>query len=152
MHGARLVMGTFLMDSEPDGGSRNTDDRPFVLVLDPDPRVGEALVLALRQQAQVEWVGTGMAGLRIAAEYPVDLVIAETHLPDMSARDFLRLLRVLQPRLPVALLGAAIRPEDWGRDAADALFPKPFDLKQFLLWIADRLTRRFCPAGEDCPD
>ncbi|MBI2001464.1 MAG: response regulator [candidate division NC10 bacterium] len=130
------------MDSESEGECRNTDDRPFVLVLDPDPRVGEALVLALRRQAQVEWVGTGMAGLRIAAESPVNLVIAETHLPDMSARDFLHLLRVLQPRLPVALLGAATRPEEWGRDVADAHFPKPFDLKQFLVWIADCLAHR----------
>lgn len=130
------------MDSESESESRNTGDRPFVLVLDPDPRVGEALVLALRQRALVEWVDTGMAGLRIAAESPVDLVIAETHLPDMSARDFLHLLRVLQPRLPVALLGAATRPEDWGRDVADAHFPKPFDLKQFLVWIADCLAHR----------
>lgn len=130
------------MDSELDGGSRNTGDRPLVVILDPDPRVGEALVLALRQQAQVEWVDTGMAGLRIAAESPVDLVIAETHLPDMSVRDFLHLLRVLQPCLPVALLGAVARPEEWGRDAADAHFPKPFDLKQFLVWIADRLIQR----------
>jgi DNA-binding response OmpR family regulator len=129
------------MDSELDGGSRNTGDRPLVVILDPDPRVGEALVLALRQQAQVEWVDTGMAGLRIAAESPVDLVIAETHLPDMSSRDFVHLLRVLQPHLPVAMLGAPARTE-WGRDAADAHFPKPFDLNRFLGWIADCLTQR----------
>lgn len=130
------------MDSGPDNGSRKAEDRPLVLVLDPDPRVGEALILALRRQAQVEWVGTGMAALRIAAESPVDLVIAETNLPDMSARDFLHLLRVLQPRPPVALLGTAIRLEEWGRERADAHFPKPFDLRLFLVWIADRLNRR----------
>lgn len=129
------------MDAALDGGGEKKDGRPFILVLDPDPWVGEALVLALGRQAQVQWVGSGMAGLRIAAEFPVDLVIAEAHLPDMSARDFLHLLRVLQPRLPVAMLGAPARTE-WGRDAADAHFPKPFDLNRFLGWIADCLTQR----------
>lgn len=56
------------MYPKPEGGNRTGEDRRRILVVDPDPRVAEALALVLRQRAQVEWATSGMAGLMMAAE------------------------------------------------------------------------------------
>ena len=63
------------MYPKPEGGNRTGEDRRRILVVDPDPRVAEALALALRQRAQVEWATSGMAGLMMAAEQEVDLAV-----------------------------------------------------------------------------
>ncbi len=130
---------------------RPTDPRPTILVVDPDPVVGEGLVLALRQQARVEWVASGLAGLLIAVERAVELVITEEDLPDVVVDDLLRLLRLLRPGVSVALLGARLPSRTTGRQEPDAQFPKPFDLRLLLAWIVDCLahasTDRSLPVG-----
>lgn len=131
---------------------RKKDPRPIILVLDPDPGVGEGLVLALRREASVEWVRSGMAGLMIAAEREVEVVITEEDLPDVSVDDLLRLLRLLRPGVSVALLGAMTCPRGTGIEEPDAHFPKPFDLRLLLAWILACIshapTRRSSPKGQ----
>jgi AraC-like DNA-binding protein/CheY-like chemotaxis protein len=130
------------MCAAPEPDSRNRQGHPRILILDPDPMLAEALALALQRRAQVEWVPAGMAGLMLVAKREVDLAIVEAHLPDMSSADLIGLLRILRPYLPIALLGADPHVEAPGECKADVQFPKPFDLKLVLVWIADRLGER----------
>jgi AraC-like DNA-binding protein len=103
--------------------------------------VSEAVALVVSRQAHVLQATTGMGGLMIAAEQHVELVIVDDQLPDMSSADFLRLLYLLRPGVPVAVLGAdgpslgALGP------AASAYFPEPIRLKRVLDWIAACLDR-----------
>jgi AraC-like DNA-binding protein len=126
--------------------TRNGGDR-LILILDPDPRIGEALTLALRRRARVERVGAALAGLLIIAERGADLVLAQAHLPDMHSGDLLRLIHQLSPGLPVALVGMDPPPAGSPGPRADAYFPEPFQLKRVLGWIDDCLDRPITEKG-----
>lgn len=133
------------MHPDPESSTHSQEGRPSILILDPDPRMAEALALALRQRAQVEWVTRGMAALLIAAEREVDLVIARTHLPDISSGDFVRLLRLLRPRVRAALLGTERPSEGFLGPTVDIYFPEPIQLKRLLGWIAGCLDQHTPP-------
>lgn len=140
------------MDPRTDACPRNGERRLCILVLDPDPRVGEALASALRWEAQVEWTAGGVAGLITFVERKPDLVIADALLPDVSSGEFLRFLRILRPLLPIAILGEPdLRMATRGAEAS-ILFPKPLDLKRCLAWIHEHLDQRpICRPGSTIP-
>src|SRR3990172_5320730 len=120
--------------SEAEG--RNEPARPSILLVDPGMAVSEAVALVVSRQAHVLRATTGMGGLTIAAERAVKLVIADDHLPDMSSADFLRLLGLLCPGLPVGVLGADGPSETSLEPRASVYFPEPIQLKHVLAWIA----------------
>lgn len=124
---------------------------PLILVVDPGGAVSEAVALVVNRQAQVLRAATGMGGLIIAAERPLALVIADGHLPDMTSGDFLRLLALLRPGVPVAQLGAEAPSEGSLEPRANAYFPEPIQLKGLLQWIADSLDRPLPPRAESGP-
>ena len=133
------------MDPAPDPCHRSGENRPCILVLDPDPQVAEALGLALRSRARVEWAAGALAGLIAFVETKPDLVIVDGQLPDVASGELLRLLRILRPCLPIALLDEPNPPARAGEPDAPGLLPKPVDLKRCLAWIFERLGQR--PAG-----
>jgi AraC-like DNA-binding protein len=127
------------MPPEPEDARNEADWR--ILILDPDPRIGEALALALRRRAKVERAAGALAGLLIIAEREVDLVLAQAHLHDMHWGDLLRLIRQFRPGVPVALVGVDPPPAGSPGPRADAYFPEPFQLKRVLGWIDEYLDR-----------
>ena len=133
------------MHPAPETEAREGPTRPSILVVDPGMAVSEAVALVVSRQAHVLRAITGMGGLMIAAEWAVDLVIADGHLPDMSSADFLRLLGLLRPGVPVAVLGADGPSEASLEPRASAYFPEPIQLKYVLGWIADCLDRSTPP-------
>jgi len=136
------------MHPGPGSNTQSGDDRPRILILDPDPRIAEALALALRRRAQVERVNSGMAALLVAGERKVDLVIAHAHISDISSEDFLRLLRLLQPGIRAAVLGEDLPPERFLGAEADVYFPEPIELKRLLGWVAGCLDQPIPPKSE----
>lgn len=128
-------MGRAIEEQTPPGESR-----PRLLILDPDPRVGEALGLALRREAEVERVPSGMAGLVAVTERRVDLIVAEARLPDVSSSDLVRLFRLLRPRIPIALMGEA--PPSSTEAGGNVRCFTPFDLKRCVEWIIGCLGQR----------
>ncbi len=125
--------------TEHEGGQ--VDHRACVLVLDPDPRVSEALSLALRKVARVERATRGMSGLIATAESRVDMVIAQADLPDVFTGELVRLLRVLRPLLPIAILGERRAPLAWPDDDVEERFPARFDLRRCVNWVMDCIAR-----------
>jgi AraC-like DNA-binding protein/CheY-like chemotaxis protein len=110
-----------------------------VLILDSDPGIGKVLAVALRQEAQVEWAASGTAGVLIAAEQQVDLVIAKSPLPDVPLKDLLRLLRLLQPDLPLAVIGGQTPNCREENDGGVAWFPSPPEVDRIRAWCVHRL-------------
>ena len=138
------------MHPGPETEGREGPTRPSILVVDPGMAVSEAVALVVSRQAHVLRATTGMGGLTIAAERAVELVIADGHLPDMSSADFLRLLGLLRPGVPVAVLGADGPSRGSLEPRASAYFPEPIQLKRVLGWIAaclDRSTPPWTKAG-----
>ncbi len=124
---------------EPGGGRSNV--LPRVLVLDSDPRISEALSLALRRVARVERAARGMAGLILTAEEQVNVVIAQADLPDVFTSELVRLLRVLRPHLPIAVLGERQAPLAWPDEELVERFPSAFDLRRCVSWITRCIAR-----------
>lgn len=139
------------MSARDEARAQGREGRPRVLIMDQDPRIAEALALAFQRQARVEWAASGLAGLIVAAEREVDLVIIEANLSDVSRADLLRLLRILRPGAPIAILGTSRESEVPGEARPDARFPRPFDLKPFLAWIADHISRGGAGSPEQPP-
>ncbi len=124
---------------------------PAILVVDPETAVSEAVALILSRQARVLVAATGMGGLMIAADRGVTLVIADGRLPDMSPGDFLRILKLLRPGVPVAFLSVDAPSQGSMEPRANAYFPEPIQLKDLLQWIADSLDRPIPPRTESGP-
>lgn len=133
------------MHRTPEKDTQVKEDRPSILILDHDPRIAEALALALRQRARVVWATRGTAGLLLAAEEKVDFVIAHAHIPDISSSDFLRLLHLLRPHVRIAFLGADRPPEGFQESEGDLSFPQPIQLKRLLDWIEGCLDQSAPP-------
>lgn len=129
------------MDAEPGGDDPNEEGRWRILIVDPDPAVAEAVALALRRWARVEWVTSGMAGLMLAAKEEVELAVIEADIPDMPSTEFLRAVRLLRPSLPIAIFATRRHLEDSEGGEADIRFSKPFELTALLAWITDHLTQ-----------
>lgn len=139
------------MRLEPGSESRSSEGRQRILIVDTDPRVPEALALALRGWAAVTWASSGMEGLTLAAKQAVDLAVVAADIPDVPWTGFLRTLRLLRPGLPVALLGQGAEGEEPEEDGADIRFPRPPDLKALVAWIADRLKAPPRPSRVQSP-
>lgn len=93
------------------------------------------------QDYRVLSVGDGRTALMRWAESPVDLVIADVHMPGVDGYEVCRQIKSQQPGAPVLLLVGTFEPFDEGRAAAsgaDGHLKKPFD-SQELLRLVDRL-------------
>lgn len=97
-----------------------------VLVVDDEPRVGEVLRRLLRLRGfDVHVVESGAAALDVAAREPVDVVVTDYGMPEMTGRDLAAALRARHPDLPILLLSGDT---EAGADDPniDAVLAKPF--------------------------
>ncbi|HSC70999.1 MAG TPA: response regulator transcription factor [Candidatus Methylomirabilis sp.] len=135
--------------SENDCRYRNAS--PAILVVDPETAVSEAVALVMSRRARVLVAATGMGGLMIAADRGVTLVIVDGCLPDMSPGEFLHILRLLRPGVPVAFLRVDAPSQGSLESRANAYFPEPIQLKGLLQWIAESLNLPLPPRSEPGP-
>ena len=86
----------------------------------------------------------GAAGLRLLAESPVDLVLTDLEMPQLTGWDVARESKALHPHVPVILLtgwGEAAERES-ARTSVDRVVGKPIHLQDLLGAIGE-----LCPAG-----
>ncbi|HTU00254.1 MAG TPA: ATP-binding protein, partial [Candidatus Sulfotelmatobacter sp.] len=133
--------------SEPGPGRRVRTGACRVLVIDDDPLVRETVSTLLRTAGHtVTEASGGTEGIRRLAEAPVDLVLTDLGMPDVTGWDVAREVKARDPRLPVILLTG------WGEHAAcdqdgsqpgwvDVILSKPVSLDD-LLRAVGRLGRR----------
>jgi two-component system, OmpR family, response regulator MprA len=105
---------------------------PVLLVVDDDPALRSVLRRGLGGLGyRVECVPSGRAALRAVVAHRPDVVILDLMLPDVDGTEVCRLLRRIEPRLPVLMLTGRDAELDQvaGLDAgADDYITKPVSL------------------------
>jgi signal transduction histidine kinase/CheY-like chemotaxis protein len=112
-------------------------------------------VLHRRPQVTLLPAGQGSLGVDLAREHRPDLILLDSHLPDVPGAEVLRRLREdpRTARIPVVMVSADVTPGEVQRllDAgAEAYLTKPLDVRQFLD-VVDRQLARAPGKGGDRP-
>jgi two-component system response regulator MprA len=108
---------------------------PWVLVVDDDPHVRQAIQWALEDEGfAVEAAADGQAALELAASRRPDLVLLDITLPRLDGYAVARALRGEHgPALPIlAITADGQAPEKARRVGAYAFVRKPFELDELL--------------------
>jgi PAS domain S-box-containing protein len=112
-----------------------------VLVVDDEPTVRQTLADLLRAAGHtVIEAESGAAGLGALESSPVDLVLSDLGMPEMTGWDVARAIKATTPATPVILLtgwGDQLVGETGGREAVDRVLGKPVRLKDLLAAIAE---------------
>lgn len=124
-----------------------TTTPPTVLVADDDPRNRSLLAAFLAPTCAVVEAASGEAALAIFGERPVDLVLLDVVMPDLSGLEVCQRIKAHGERgfVPVVLLTGLADQEH--RNAglaagADEFVTKPFDRRELLLRVGALLRRR----------
>lgn len=123
-----------------------------VLVVEDDPRVRDAVVLAMRTEGHtVRECADGATAMREVTEWPPDVIVLDVLMPFLDGIEVCRRLRAQGDRTPILVLTARDAVDDRveGLDAgADDYLVKPFDLAE-LLARTRALARRAYPDDPD---
>ncbi len=114
--------------------------RPRVLVVDDDVDLQELLKDALRDQYDVDSVGTALEAASRLPVFQPDLILLDIRLPDVSGLQVCRHFQTYSksrkvPILTMSAYGSEIDPAEVRRSGADAFLPKPLrmaDLRERL--------------------
>ncbi len=114
-----------------------------LLLIDDDPAVRQTIAGLLRSAGDtvLEAEG-GLAGLAHLAEGPVDLVLTDLGMPEMTGWDVARAVRSREPKLPVVLLtgwGDSLTVSGEERKLVAEILSKPLRLEE-IQTIIGRLT------------
>ena len=116
-----------------------------ILLVEDDPILGEAVVLATRQAGfAIDWTRDGVAAETALAGFTYDVMLLDLGLPRREGLEVLRNLRKRGKTLPVMILTARDTVEDRvrGLDAgADDYLLKPFSLDELLARLRALLRR-----------
>ncbi|TDO54549.1 two-component system KDP operon response regulator KdpE [Kribbella sp. VKM Ac-2527] len=123
-----------------------------VLVVDDEPQIVRALQINLKaRRYEVHVAGSGTAALKVAAQYPPDLVILDLGLPDFDGVEVIRGLRGWT-EAPILVLSGRTDSTDKveALDAgADDYVTKPFGIDELLARM--RAVLRRSNLGQDEP-
>jgi DNA-binding response OmpR family regulator len=117
-----------------------------ILVVEDDPRIGDVLVYALRNEGHsVRIVSRGNEALTLAAQ--VDFVVLDVGLPDLDGFEVCRRIRGMQhlQRVPVAFITANRTTADLMRAkevGGNDFIIKPFEIPRLQERIRHGVARR----------
>lgn len=118
---------------------------PRILVVDDEPGVVESVLAALRPHYEVGAVGSGLAAVQALVRHPVDLVILDHRLPDVSGLTVLRYLKQRYPWLLVIFItayGSEELCQDFFHSGGRLYLRKPFSLDELLTGVRKLLAVR----------
>jgi two-component system KDP operon response regulator KdpE len=122
-----------------------------VLVVDDEPQIVRALQINLKaRRYEVHVAGSGTAALKVAAQYPPDLVILDLGLPDFDGVEVIRGLRGWTD-VPILVLSGRTDSTDKveALDAgADDYVTKPFGIDELLARMRAVLRRSTAAAEQ----
>ncbi|MCD8179655.1 MAG: response regulator transcription factor [Tannerellaceae bacterium] len=127
-----------------------------ILVVEDEQRVAELLKRGLEECGYLVTVAfDGEMGARLAKAGSYDLVISDVILPKMNGFELARVIRQLNPGMPILMLTALGTTDDKldGFDAgADDYMVKPFDFRELTARIKVLLKRKQHAAREITTD
>lgn len=116
-----------------------------ILLVEDDPTLGEAVVLATRQAGfAVDWTRDGVQAENALTGFAYDAMLLDLGLPRREGLEVLRNLRKRGKTLPVMILTARDTVEDRVRgldEGADDYLLKPFSLDELLARLRALLRR-----------
>jgi two-component system OmpR family response regulator len=117
-----------------------------ILLVEDDPMIGEALCVALRDEAYaVDWVKDGETALRVLGNPEHQAVLLDLGLPSCDGLEVLKKLRAGGAAVPVIIITAMDELEERvkGLDlGADDYLVKPFDVDELLARLRATLRRQ----------
>jgi two-component system, OmpR family, response regulator len=117
-----------------------------ILIVEDDPMIGEAVVVALKDAAYAaDWVTDGAAAELALANGEHQALLLDLGLPRRDGYEVLRHLRNTGSRLPVIVVTARDSVEDRIRGldlGADDYVLKPFDVKELLARLRAVIRRQ----------
>ncbi len=119
-----------------------------ILVVEDEAAIAQGLRFNFEQegyQVDVTEDGPGALHLLETADPPIDLVVLDLMLPDMSGYETCRILRRSNPDVPVLALTARTLAEDKAQAfdvGVDQYMTKPFALPELLSRVRNLLDRR----------
>jgi CheY-like chemotaxis protein len=72
---------------------------PTILIVDDEPTILRLAAMALSRQARVLTATSGAEGLRLLETEPVDLLLTDYRMPDMTGAELLKRARLTAPSL-----------------------------------------------------
>lgn len=121
-----------------------TANLPILLVED-EPHIAQGIVYNLEEEGyQVDHVETGEAALECLQDKSYALLILDLMLPGIDGIEVCRTLRKQKNQIAILMLTARGAEEDRVAglaEGADDYLAKPFNLKEFLLRVANLLRR-----------
>lgn len=122
-------------------------DPDIVLVVDDEQVLRSVVARALaRFGYQVIMAGNGREALTmLATPLKFSLVLLDVDMPEMNGLDALPFIRRAAPGVPVAFMTGHLSDDSAVgvlHSGADAVIPKPFDLKQLVLAVERIIERR----------
>lgn len=125
-----------------------------LLVVDDDLDVRQIVQRALnRQGVRISTAATGAEAVAHAMRSPIDLVVLDLHLPDMTGLEVLEELRAVHPSMYVIMLTGAGSEADRVLglvSGADDYMVKPFSPRELAARVL-AVSRRFTEPGTDEP-
>ncbi|MSN26967.1 MAG: response regulator [Geobacter sp.] len=121
------------------------NDKPHIMLVEDEIHLARGICYNLEEEGfRISHFETGERALKSLEVERFDLIILDVMLPGMDGFDACRLIRKLDPRVPILMLTA--RSEDADRvegleNGADDYLTKPFNLVEFLLRVKGMLRR-----------
>lgn len=119
-----------------------------ILIVEDETAIGLGLKFNFEQEGyEVKLAADGQTALTMFGdqEAPIDLVVLDLMLPDMSGYAICREIRQLDPYVPVIVLSARTLSQDKAQAfdvGTDQYVTKPFDLQELLSRVRNLLERR----------
>jgi len=107
------------------------DPKPWVLIIEDDPRSADLAKDAIAQTFNVEIASDGRSGLAAYEQHRHDLVMLDLALPDIPGETVLRELRKIDPTQPIVIVTANTSLDSHAAlvlDGAYDFIVKPFDV------------------------
>ncbi len=124
----------------------DSDTRTCVLLAEDDRALRRFLEVVLdRAGYKVIPAADGLEAMKIALSTPIDVVVTDAMMPNLSGHEFCRFLRNSQTlsHLPVILLSALEQKDtDHDADQADAFLAKPVSGERLIECIEELLARK----------
>ncbi|MEW6386590.1 MAG: response regulator [Thermodesulfobacteriota bacterium] len=90
----------------------NMKEMPWILVVDDDPAILEAIQALLGPQYMVDAVASGKEAQSYLQARPYDLVLTDMIMPEMGGLDLVKYLRLFHPETPVIVFTGYINIQD----------------------------------------